>query len=1178
MLRLWQRRRPSDRTCSATVRRIAKGVNVEQLETRELLSGNSLSGLVTYHGGPLIQNVQVENVYYGKAWASDATLQSAISQLDGFTQFLPGSAYFDVLKQYNVGQGSFVDHDIVNADPASKTKVDDTQLRALLDSEITSGHLKRPNTNSGYVIYTAPGVVVTAGGQSSSRDFAGYHDTFRNSAGDTVYYSVIPYPTGNVVNANLTDVQQATLVVSHELSEMVTDPDTRSGWFSNARTEGEIGDLAAGKFGLLHGYVVQDVWSNQAGGAVLPSESTSSGVTVTGHSIDATAGKSFSNIIATFTSSTTASADSFTASIDWGDGQRSAGVITVDPNGGFDVTGTHNYSQSGTFRATVSVLDKSGHSLGSAWSEVSVTSTPTPSSQIKAKGVRVDATSGTAFTGTVATFTSASATAQAPNFKATIDWGDGTTSTGTIVVDSNGGFDVQGTHTYTVTSSPGPRWRMSLGGLSFDGDPASAVGNQFAVIRVSIQDTTTNAAARAFSLAEIKPTPPNIDLNGVNIKATAGQSFTGVVASFTDVHTDAQASQFTAAIDWGDGTTTTGVIAAGTNGGFTVTGTHTYAEAFRHGPIFNPFGFGGGTAYFVIHVSVSDATNNDAASSESLAAVAPAPPNLNLSVQNIQATAGTQFSGTVATFTDLNTKPGASDFSATIYWGDGTSSAGVVTANDSGGYTVTGTHTYQVSNHPGVIYFGDDGGGQASLGTRSLPYAVTIKDNTSQDRAEGHGLVTVSPAPSSVTAAGVAFNAVVGQAFTGTVATFTAKDASASADQFTATINWGDGTTSDGIVVVDPKGGFNVTGSHTYQDDSTLEMFGIGAGPGRPSGERYFVTVSVTNTVDNTTSTAVSLADVAPSAPKLTAAGQDITATAGQSFTGVVATFTDADGGTNPGAYRAVISWGDGRHTFAKVTVDANGGFDVSGTHTYAAGGSYSVYVSIQRFDGQSVVASSTAKVADKTSSTALNTVNIAFTQSAEYYANLVAKYYQQYLNRSAGGSEVQYWVGAMQHGATDEQVLAGFIGSNEFFKNSGGNSKAWVDALYRSLLNRSADSSGEAAWIKAVSSGSKLADIAYKFTASDERHGLILQGDYQTLLGRTAGSGEIGFWVNAFHAGATHEQILAGFVGSSEYYQNHNSNASDWLTGAYQDILQRQPDQAGFDSWLGVLHALSTH
>jgi Domain of unknown function (DUF4214) len=80
-------------------------------------------------------------------------------------------------------------------------------------------------------------------------------------------------------------------------------------------------------------------------------------------------------------------------------------------------------------------------------------------------GTQVTATSGQTFTGTVATISGTSSTATAGSFSAIILWGDGTISAGTVTADPAGGFDVTGTHTYTIHNSPG--WGGGWGGYQF---------------------------------------------------------------------------------------------------------------------------------------------------------------------------------------------------------------------------------------------------------------------------------------------------------------------------------------------------------------------------------------------------------------------------------------------------------------------------------------------------------------------------------------------------------------------------------------------------------------------------------------------------------------------------------------------------------------------------------------
>lgn len=61
---------------------------------------------------------------------------------------------------------------------------------------------------------------------------------------------------------------------------------------------------------------------------------------------------------------------------------------------------------------------------------------------------------------------------------------------------------------------------------------------------------------------------------------------------------------------------------------------------------------------------------------------------------NISATNGVLFTGTVATFTDATPTATASNFTATVYWGDGAATSGSVSGAAGGPFYVTGSHTY----------------------------------------------------------------------------------------------------------------------------------------------------------------------------------------------------------------------------------------------------------------------------------------------------------------------------------------------------------------------------------------------------------------------------------------------------------------------------------------------------
>jgi len=69
------------------------------------------------------------------------------------------------------------------------------------------------------------------------------------------------------------------------------------------------------------------------------------------------------------------------------------------------------------------------------------------------------------------------------------------------------------------------------------------------------------------------------------------------------------------------------------------------------------------------------------------------------------------FSGPVATFHDANTAAPASDFTATIDWGDSSTTAGAIASNGGGNFTVSGTHTYSANGPFTVMVTINDAGG-----------------------------------------------------------------------------------------------------------------------------------------------------------------------------------------------------------------------------------------------------------------------------------------------------------------------------------------------------------------------------------------------------------------------------------------------------------------------------------
>lgn len=250
----------------------------ELLEPRVLLS----NGGVTYQGGPLINNVAVETVFLGQAWANNSQLVQNANDLNQFFGYVTNSPFMDMLHEYStpqagqIGRGSLAGSVTIAQDFWPQGTIDDRQIQNLLNQEIAAGAIAPPDSNRLLFVFTPPNVVVTQGGASSNgvpTGFAGYHNSFLDSAGSLVRYAVIPDPIGND-QAGLSPFDQQTAAASHEMAEAITDPDGTSWWdASNDATSGfeigDFGDLSTDTV-YLGGYAVEATWSDAAGGLVVP--------------------------------------------------------------------------------------------------------------------------------------------------------------------------------------------------------------------------------------------------------------------------------------------------------------------------------------------------------------------------------------------------------------------------------------------------------------------------------------------------------------------------------------------------------------------------------------------------------------------------------------------------------------------------------------------------------------------------------------------------------------------------------------------------------------------------------------------------------------------------------------------------------------------------------------------
>lgn len=374
-----------------------------------------------------------------------------------------------------------------------------------------------------------------------------------------------------------------------------------------------------------------------------------------------------------------------------------------------------------------------------------------------------------------------------------------------------------------------------------------------------------------------------------------------VMTAFTDAGGQ---TPYSATIAWGDGSLTELNLLNFSNGQGTLAATHIYAD----------------NGVYQISLTVRDAAAvaTQAFTSVTVSNVVPA---LQPVAATISAIRNQPLSQVLASFADpgfdnVNTFT-VESFSATIDWGDGTTSAGTVqwTAGIPGtptSGTVAGQHLWsEAGTFTVTVTLTDDDGGEVSVAIQVLV----------ENDAPVVSVASLSGDEGSSVALSAQFTDL------------------GSNGQFLATIDWGDGSSSPGTITM-VNGGGTVSGAHVYADNGT-----------------WLVSVTVTD-ADSNTGLDTANAYIANAAPAIDPLA-DRTVTFGQPVQlAVRATDPGFTTTTTSETLVATVEWGDGMsdHNVAVTVVPGSAGVDSVGTftisHTYTSAGSFSAVVTVRDDDG----------------------------------------------------------------------------------------------------------------------------------------------------------------------------------------------------------------------------------
>ena len=444
-----------------------------------------------------------------------------------------------------------------------------------------------------------------------------------------------------------------------------------------------------------------------------------------------------------------------------------------------------------------------------------------------------------------------------------LTWGIGA-SANAVAVDPSGGATFVGRQ-----------------GATEDFPPVYTLPGEFDIpTRNAFQPLPAGDAANVFVVRILPGDAGTLTLRNVPVQAVEGQPFTDVVvAAFTTTGTE-QASQFSATIDWGDGTSSPGKIVGDFHGGFRVLGSHLYDEpgSWEVGVTLydaqgRPLGVSStdataaqsGHVHYHVSIDTSSFTGTDGQLSIQFNPGA-IPPDAQALISHLQVTGGTldglthdgDVSGTPTAQAVLTPSTALNRLLQNVTFGSRVE-FDVELVGSGLSHPAHGSFTEALA----VQVLAADGKTSllASDASNSVLRLDLEPDGTTQTHIASPAVVVGVGGSATVAEAGlsavlVSFKVQEGQPYSGPVADVTNNNPLDTAADMHAVVDWGDGSLPEDGIITGADGHFVVSGTHTYTSAGHYQLLvdvtererlvtvrasnpvgGIGAGPAIASTE-----------------------------------------------------------------------------------------------------------------------------------------------------------------------------------------------------------------------------------------------------------------------------------------------------------------------------------------------------
>lgn len=210
-----------------------------------------------------------------------------------------------------------------------------------------------------------------------------------------------------------------------------------------------------------------------------------------------------------------------------------------------------------------------------------------------------------------------------------------------------------------------------------------------------------------------------------------------------------------------------------------------------------------------------------------------------------------------------------------------------------------------------------------------------------------------------------------------------------------------------------------------------------------------------------------------------------------------------------------------------------------------------------------------------------------------------VRRMYNCALNREAETAGLQDWCNRLMSQQIDGAGISqGFIGSPEF-QNRNLSDLEYLVVLYETFFNRWPDEEGLDYWINFLWFGGSRQEVLSGFVNSQEFSNLCdsygiargtMQADgssiyrpgvrnyvlrmYTKALGRDGETPGVEDWTNRINTGAMSAETVAKSFFDSQEFQNRNLSNADYVEVLYQTFMDRASDASGKQYWIDKLNS----